>query len=156
MKENPDGTINKYKARLMVKGFLQTPRLDFKETFSIVVKAATIKIILTLAVNNGWMLRQVDINNVFLNGDLIENVYMPQPEGFEDKNKPDYVCKLKKTLYGLKQARMAWFDKLKGALNSWGFENSKCDTSLFFRRVKSKIVIILIYVDDIIVTGNNS
>lgn len=104
VKYNPDGTINKYKARLVVKGFLQTPGTDFKETFSLVVKAATIRIVLTLAVNNGWMLRQVDINNAFLNGDPTENVYMPQPKGFKDKNKSDYVCKLRKALYDLRQA----------------------------------------------------
>lgn len=156
VKYNPDGTINKYKARLVVKGFLQTPGTDFKETFSLVVKAATIRIVLTLAVNNGWMLRQVDINNAFLNGDPTENVHMPQPKGFKDKNKSDYVCKLRKALYDLRQAPTVWFDKLKGALSSWGFENSKCDTSLFFRRVKSEIIIMLIYVDDIIITRNNS
>ncbi|KAH9726247.1 retrovirus-related pol polyprotein from transposon RE1 [Citrus sinensis] len=125
VKENPDGTINRYKAKLVLKGFLQTPGLDFNETFSPVVKAATIRIILTLAVNNDWLLRQVDINNVFLNGDLTETVYMPQPEGFEDKRRPNHICKLQKALYGLRQAPRAWFDKLKNALCSWGFNNSK-------------------------------
>ena len=156
VKENPDGTINRYKARLVMKGFLQTPGLDFNETFSPVVKAATIRIILTLAVNNDWMLRQVDINNAFLNGELTETVYMPQPEGFEDKRKPNHICKLKKSLYGLRQAPRAWFDKLKSALYSWGFNNSKCDTSLFFRRNNAEMVIILVYVDGIIVTGSDS
>ncbi|KAH9716509.1 retrovirus-related pol polyprotein from transposon RE1 [Citrus sinensis] len=156
VKENSDGSINKYKARLVAKGFLQTPGLDFNETFSPVVKAATIRIILTMAVNNDWLLRQVDINNAFLNGDLTETVYMPQPEGFEDKNRPSYICKLERALYGLRQAPRAWFDKLKGALISWGFKNSRSDTSLFFRRVESKIVIMLIYVDDIIITGSDN
>ncbi|KAH9696050.1 retrovirus-related pol polyprotein from transposon RE1 [Citrus sinensis] len=155
VKENPDGTINKFKARLVAKGFLQTPGVDFKETFSPVVKVATIKIVLTLAVNNDWKLRQVDINNAFLNCDLTETVYMPQPKGFEDKNKPNHICKLIKALYGLRQAPRAWFDKLKSALYSWNFENSKCDTSLFFRRTKSDIIIMLIYVDDMIITGSN-
>lgn len=91
VKENPDGTVNKYKARLVVKRFLQTLGLDFKETFSPMVKAATIRIILTLVVNNEWMLRQVDINNTFLNSDLIETVYMPQPKGFEDTRRPNYI-----------------------------------------------------------------
>ena len=109
-----------------------------------------------MAVNNDWLLRQVDINNAFLNGDLTETVYMPQPEGFEDKNRPNYICKLEKALYGLRQAPKAWFDKLKGALSSWGFKNSRSDTSLFFRRAESKIVIMLIYVDDIIITGSDS
>ncbi|KAH9667197.1 retrovirus-related pol polyprotein from transposon RE1 [Citrus sinensis] len=113
VKENSDGSINKYKARLVAKGFLQTPGLDFNETFSPVVKAATIRITLTMAVNNDWLLRQVDINNSFLNDDLTEAVYMPQPEGFEDKNKPNYICKLEKALYGLRQVPRAWFDKLK-------------------------------------------
>ncbi|KAH9714143.1 reverse transcriptase Ty1/copia-type domain-containing protein [Citrus sinensis] len=156
IKENHDGTINKYKARLVTKGFLQTPSVDFNETFSPVVKAATIRIILTLAVNSNWILRQVDINNAFLNGDLTEEVYMPQPEGFENKSKPNYICKLNKALYGLRQAPRAWFDKLKSALYSWDFENSKYDTSLFFRRTKSDIIIMLIYVDDIIITGSSS
>ncbi|KAH9718454.1 hypothetical protein KPL71_022239 [Citrus sinensis] len=78
--------------------------VDFKETFSPIVKAAKIRIVLTLAVNNNWMLRQVDINNAFLNRDLTEEVYMPQPEGFENKRKPNYICKLNKALYGLRQA----------------------------------------------------
>ncbi|KAK9217646.1 hypothetical protein WN943_006274 [Citrus x changshan-huyou] len=155
VKENSDGTINKFKTRLVAKGFLQTPGVDFKETFSPIVKAATIRIVLTVVVNNDWKLRQVDINNAFLNGDLTETVYMPQPEGFEDKNKPNHICKLNKALYGLRQAPRAWFDKLKSVLYSWDFENSKCDTSLFFRRTKSDIIIMLIYVDDIIITRSN-
>ena len=109
-----------------------------------------------MAINNDWLLRQVDINNAFLNGDLTETVYMPQPEGFKDKNRPNYICKLEKALYALRQALRAWFDKLKGALSSWEFKNSNSDTSLFFKRVESKIVIMLIYVDDIIITRNDS
>ena len=136
VKENSDGTINKYKARLVAKEFIQILGLDFNETFSPVVKAATIRIIITLAVNNDWLLRQVDINNAFLNGDLTKTVYMPQPEGFEDKNRPNYICKLKKTFYGLRQTPRAWFDKLKGALSCWGFKNSRSNTSLFFRRAE--------------------
>ncbi|KAH9648851.1 hypothetical protein KPL70_025766 [Citrus sinensis] len=130
--------------------------LDFNETFSLVVKATTIRISLTFTVNNDWLLSQVDINNAFLISDLTKTVYMPQPEGFEDKNRPNYICKLKKALYGLRQAPRAWFDKLKGALSSWGFKNSRSDTSFFFRRVKSKIIIMLIYVDDIIIIGSDS
>ena len=107
VKENPDGTINKYKARLVVKGFLQIPGIDFTETFSLVVKAVTIRIILTLAVNNDWLLRQVDINNAFLNSELTEMIYMPQPEGFVNKSKPNHICRLKKALYGLRQAPRA-------------------------------------------------
>ena len=113
VKQNSDGSINKYKARLVAKGFLQTEGVDYQETFSPVVKAVTIRIVLSLAVINNWKLRQVDINNAFLNGELSETVYMPQPEGFENSEHPNYVCKLKKALYGLKQAPRTWFDKLR-------------------------------------------
>ena len=81
---------------------------------------------------------------------------MLQPEGFENKSKPNYICKLNKALYGLRHAPRVWFDKLKSALYSWDFENSKCDISLFFRRTKSDIIIMLIYVDDIIIIGNSN
>ncbi|KAJ4711692.1 Retrovirus-related Pol polyprotein from transposon TNT 1-94 [Melia azedarach] len=156
VKMNPDGTISRFKARLVAKGYLQTAGVDYNETFSPVVKASTIRIVVSLAVINNWALRQVDVNNAFLNGELTETVYMTQPEGFIDLTKPNHVCKLKKALYGLKQAPRAWFEKLKNALKQWGFENSKCDTSLFFKRIGRDLVIILVYVDDIVVTGSNN
>ncbi|KAJ4720471.1 Retrovirus-related Pol polyprotein from transposon TNT 1-94 [Melia azedarach] len=156
VKQNPDGSVSRFKARLVAKGFHQTPGLDYNETYSPVVKASTIRIVFSLAVINKWQLRQVDVNNAFLNGDLAETVYMTQPDGFVDKTRPEHVCKLGKALYGLKQAPRAWFEKLKNALKSWGFNNSRCDTSLFFRRINMDLVVILIYVDDIIVTGNNT
>jgi histone deacetylase 1/2 len=103
VKENADGTINKYKARLVAKGFLQTPGFDFTETFSLVIKPVTIRIILTLVVTYHWSVQQIDINNAFLNVVLQEEVYMTQPTGFESTDKT-LVCKLNKALYGLKQA----------------------------------------------------
>ena len=91
---NPDGSISRYKARLVAKGFHQTQGIDFNDTFSLVVKASTIKVILSLAVLNHWTLRQVDINNAFLNGHLTEEVYMEQPAGFVDQSRPHHICKL--------------------------------------------------------------
>ncbi|KAH9762092.1 retrovirus-related pol polyprotein from transposon RE1 [Citrus sinensis] len=102
------------------------------------------------------VLRQIDINNAFLNGHLTEEVYMQQPEGFIDSSRPNYVCKLHKALYGLKQAPRAWFDRLKLVLTTqWGFRNSISDTSLFFKRTQGHLRLVLVYVDDIIITGSS-
>ncbi|KAM6542216.1 hypothetical protein CsatB_006663 [Cannabis sativa] len=155
-KFNADGSHQRLKARLVAKGFHQRPGVDFGETFSPVVKAATIRIVLALAVSFDWEVRQIDINNAFLNGILDEDVYMSQPEGFEDPQKPDHVCKLHKSIYGLKQAPRAWYDQLKSALLSWKFENSKADSSFFILKEQQVTIMLLVYVDDIIVTGNNS
>ena len=155
VKENPDGTINKYKARLVAKGFHQQASSDFTETFSPVVKPVTVRTVLTLAVTHRWSIQQIDVNNAFLNGTLEEEVYMQQPPGFEAADKT-LVCKLNKAIYGLKQAPRAWFDKLKGSLLSHGFHASKCDPSLFLLHTGSLSIMVLVYVDDIIITGNSS
>lgn len=102
----------------MAKGFHQNPGVEFFETFSIVVKGSTIRVILGLAVSNCWALRQLDFNNAFLNGNLMEEVYMSQPPDFANSEYPDYVCKLRKAIYGLKQAPRAWNDTLKNTLLS--------------------------------------
>ena len=111
IKRHSDGSIERYKARLVAKGFHQQPGLDYNETFSHVVKLATIRTILCLAVTKSWPLRKLDIKNVFLNGILREEVYMTQPPGFEDPHRPQHVCRLQKAIYGLKQAPRAWFSR---------------------------------------------
>ena len=113
LKYNSGGSIQRYKARLVAKGFQQTAGIDFNETFSPVIKPCTIRVIFTLAASYGWDIQQLDINNAFLNGDLQEEVFMSQPEGFVHSQFPNHVCRLNKALYGLKQALRAWFDKLK-------------------------------------------
>ena len=116
VKENPDGSVEKYKTRLVVKGFHQQVGFDFNETFSPVVKPTTIRIVFTIALSRGWSVRQLDINNAFLNVILQEEVFMSQPQGFVDEKHLEYVCRLHKALYGLKQAPRAWFERLHKAL----------------------------------------
>jgi hypothetical protein len=102
VKRKADGLLDKYKAPLFAKGYKQRYGIYYENTFSPVVKAATIRIILSIAVSHGWSLRQLDVKNAFLHGVLAEEVYMRQPRGYEDKKHPNYVYKLEKALYGLK------------------------------------------------------
>jgi len=134
---------------LVAKGFHQVHGFDFHETFSPVVKLVTIRVVLTLALSQGWDLFKLDVNNAFLNGLLEESVFMTQPPGFEVGDK-SLVCKLNRALYGLKQAPRQWFDKLKSTLLQLGFVGSKCDSSLFIYTHQKHTVYLLVYVDDII------
>jgi histone deacetylase 1/2 len=155
VKKNADGTVDRYKARLVAKGFKQRYGIDYEDTFSPVVKAATIRLVLTVAVSRGWSLRQLDVKNAFLHGVLEEEFYMKQPPGFENSQTPHFICKLDKALYGLKQAPRAWFSRLSNKLYSLGFVPSKADTSLFLFNKSGIIIYVLIYVDDIIVTSSS-
>jgi histone deacetylase 1/2 len=156
IKKNADGTIDRYKARLVAKGFKQRYGIDYEDTFSPVVKAATIRLVLALSVSRGWSLRQLDVENVFLHGVLEEEVYMKQPPRFENPNAPHHICKLDKALYGLKQAPRAWYSKLSSKLLALGFKTSKADTSLFIYHRSGITMFLLIYVDDIIVASSST
>ncbi|CAL1396587.1 unnamed protein product [Linum trigynum] len=130
-KLHPDGKLDRRRARLVARGFEQIPGLDFQQTYSPVLKPATLRLILGLAVTQDWPLHQIDIANAFLHGELQEPIYMQQPPGFVDPDKPDHVCRLRKSIYGLRQAPRTWFQCLAAALSQFGFSVSHTDPSLF-------------------------
>ncbi|GJS47473.1 ribonuclease H-like domain-containing protein [Tanacetum coccineum] len=155
-KFNADGSLSRYKARQVANGRSQQQGIDCDETFSPVVKPATIRTVLSLAVSRDWTIHQLDVKNVFLHGHLSETVYMHQPPGFVDPNKPNYVCHLQRSLYGLKQAPRAWFQRFASYATRVGFQHSKTDSSLFVFHRGSDIAYLLLYVDDIILTASSS
>ena len=145
--------MERYKARLVAKGFTRTYGLDYEETFAPLARLPTVRTLIALAALRQWKLFQMDVKNAFLNGDLSEEVYMQPPPGYP--HQAGQVCRLRKALYGLKQAPRAWFYKLKHALFEWGFSNSTFDISLFHCRKDGKLLMLLVYVDDILVTENS-
>lgn len=153
-KLHPDGSLARYKARWVLRGFTQREGVDYDETFSPVVKPATIRVVLSLATSKDWPMHQLDVKNAFLHGHLQETVYCQQPSGFVDSTKPSHVCRLHKSLYGLKQAPRTWFHRFTTFLHTIGFVASKCDSSLFTLHHGTSIAYLLLYVDDIILTAN--
>ncbi|GJY78729.1 ribonuclease H-like domain-containing protein [Tanacetum coccineum] len=151
-----DGSLSRYKARLVANGRGQQQGIDYDETFSPVVKPATILTVLSLVVSRDWPIHQLDVKNAFLHGHLSKTIYMHQPPGFVDPNKPNYVCHLQRSLYGLKQAPRAWFQRFASYATRVGFQHSKTDSSLFVFHRGSDIAYLLLYVDDIILTASSS
>ncbi|CAJ2652486.1 unnamed protein product [Trifolium pratense] len=153
IKTKSDGSVERYKARLVAKGFSQQYGIDYEETFAPVAKMTTIRTLIAVASVRQWHICQMDVKNAFLNGDLQEEVYMIPPAGVSHNQ--GEVCKLKKALYGLKQAPRAWFEKFSAVIISLGFNSSDYDSALFVRTTSHGRIILSLYVDDMIITGDD-
>ncbi|KAL0559650.1 hypothetical protein IC582_000013 [Cucumis melo] len=155
-KLNADGSINKHKARLVVKGYAQIFGVDYSDTFAPVARMDTIRLLFAIAAQKGWKLYQLDVKSAFLNGFLQEEIYVEQPEGCEKQGERNKVYLLKKALYGLKQAPRAWYSKIDEHLLSLGFLKSLSESTLYVKHNGTNILIVSLYVDDLLVTGNNA
>lgn len=155
-KTNPDGSLDRYKAHWVVRGFSRRPGIDYGETYSPVVKPASIHTVLSIIASKQWPVRQLDVSNAFLNGQLQEQVYCQQPIGFVDPDRPNDVCLLTRSLYELKQAPRAWYTRFASFIKTLGFAPTRSDNSLFVLRRGSSIAYLLLYVDDIVLTASST
>jgi hypothetical protein len=149
-KYRSDGSLKNHKARLAEKGFSQKEGVDYEETFSPTTKYDTICTLFSMATHNGWNIHQMDVKTTFLNGDLKENVFMSQLEGFVVKGQEHKVCKLIKSLYRLKKSPRAWYEKLIEHLLKQNFKHFNLDdATLFIKKVGKLVVYLVVYVDDL-------
>ncbi|KAJ9543849.1 hypothetical protein OSB04_023556 [Centaurea solstitialis] len=154
IKTKSDGSIDRYKARLVAKGFNQEYGIDYEVTSAPVARITFVRSLLAIAATKRWPLFQMDVKNAFLNGDLSEEVYMIPPPGVSLLT--GHVYRLRKALYGLKQAPRAWFEKFSTIVISLGFSASDYDSGLFTRTTDVGTILLLLYVDDMIITGSDS
>ncbi|CAM8895376.1 unnamed protein product [Rhodiola kirilowii] len=156
IKLKSDGTIERYNTRLVAKGFTQIEGIDYNENFAPVAKITTVRCLLVVAVIRSWPIFQLDVDNAFLHGSLDEYVYMKLPPGyFTSEREEGKACKLTKSLYGLKQTPRQWFAKFTEALLEFVFQQSMIDYSLFTLHKGTYFIILLVYVDDVLLTGTS-
>ncbi|GKD70795.1 retrovirus-related pol polyprotein from transposon TNT 1-94 [Tanacetum coccineum] len=156
VKTDEFGGVLKNKARLVAQGFRQEEGIDFEESFAPVARIEAIRIFVANAANKNMTIFQMDVKTAFLNGELKEEVYVSQPEGFVDQDNPSHVYKLKKALYGLKQAPRAWYDMLSSFLISQHFSKGAVDPTLFTQKAENDLLLVQISVDDIIFASTNT
>jgi hypothetical protein len=148
-----NGSIEKYKERFAACGFSQKEGIDYEDSFAPVARYSSIRTIIALATKMKWKLHQLDVKTTFLNGIIEEEVYIEQPQGFEVEDRKSNVCKLKKSMYGLKQAPRAWYGRIDNFLTILGFTKSKADSNLYLKVMNDEPVILFLYVDDLLLTG---
>ena len=154
-KRDSNGNVERYKARLVAKGFTQKEGIDFKETFSPVSTKDSFRIIMALVAHYDLELHQMDVKTAFLNGDIDETIYMVQPENFVSEDSKNMVCKLTKSIYGLKQASRQWYFKFHQIIVSYGFEANLMDECVYHKFSGSKYIFLVLYVDDILLATND-
>lgn len=154
IKHHVDGSVERYKDRLVAKGYTQIEGLDYFDTYSPVAKMTNIRLVIALASIHSWHIHQLDVKNAFLHGELQEDVYMILPHGVTS-SKPNQVCKLLKSLYSLKQASRKWYEKLTSIILQQNYTQASADHSLFTKQTDSSFTVILVYIDDIILAGNS-
>ncbi|KAJ9557142.1 hypothetical protein OSB04_011756 [Centaurea solstitialis] len=154
-KTDMDGNVHTFKARLVAKGFMQTHGIDYDETFSPVAMLKSIRILMAISAYFNYEIWQMDVKTAFLNGKLTEEVYMEQPEGFEDPKNPNKVCKLLKSIYGLKQASRSWNLHFDERIKEFGFTKSEFEPCVYTKFSGSIVTFLVLYVDDILLIGND-
>ncbi|RVW67678.1 Retrovirus-related Pol polyprotein from transposon TNT 1-94 [Vitis vinifera] len=154
-KRDSKGNIVRYKARLVAKGFTQKEGIDYKETFSPVSSKDSFRIIMALVAHYDLELHQMDVKTAFLNGNIDETIYMVQPENFESKDSKQLVCRLKRSIYGLKQASRQWYRKFDQVITSFGFKENTVDQCIYLKFSGSKFIILVLYVDDILLASSD-
>ena len=148
-------SIEHLKACLVAKGYTQTYSVDYVETFSPIAKISSVQILISLAANLSWSLFQLDVKNAFLNGDLKEQVYMEQPPGFVAQGESGKVCRLHKAIYGLKQSPKTWFGKFNDVVLKFGLRRCHSNHFVFSHTSDRGKILLIVYVDDIIITGDD-
>ena len=149
------GSIDKYKARLVAKGYRQKEGLDYFDTYSPVSKITSIRMLIAIASLNNMEIHHMDVKTVFLNGELDEEIYMEQPEGFVVQGQENKVCKLVKSLYVLKQAPKQWHEKFDHTMLSLGFKINECDKCVYIKKYTNSCVFVCLYVDDMLIMGTS-
>ncbi|GAB2281423.1 Belongs to the helicase [Dionaea muscipula] len=152
-KVNHDDSVARLKVRLVVKGYVQVYGVDYTETFSPVAKMASVRLLISLAASSQWLLHYIDVKNTFLHGDLQEEVYMKQPPEIIAERESGYVCRLKKSLNGLKQSLGAWFGRFSFVISDFGLRRSAKDHSVFFRHSSAGCILL---VDGIVIIGSDT
>lgn len=156
LKRDANGNVTKYKARLVAKGYVQEYGIDYDEVYAPVTRLETVRLLLALSAKKKWEVHHLDAKTAFLNEDIKEDVYVAQPEGYEKKGREHLVYKLKKALYGLRQAPRAWYEKLNTYLKELGFNRCSHEPAVYTRKEREDTLVIAVYVDDILVTGSKN